>query len=175
MVDSRFEKGSVKHALVPILAIVAAAALAIVMGFSLAGCSSGGSSSSSSAGAVAPVDQSSSSSAVAAGDISVDVNLTQSVTSPEAPDTPNQFAEENMTVDVADGATALDALNATGREIQTEGEGNNLEVVAIGGMVKGDAGESSHWEFSVNGQVVTASPAVYTVSNGDKISFDFVK
>ena len=31
MVDSRFEKGSVKHALVPILAIVAAAALAIVM------------------------------------------------------------------------------------------------------------------------------------------------
>ena len=121
------------------------------------------------------MDQSSSSSAVAAGDISVDVNLTQSVTSPEAPDTANQFAEENMTVDVADGAMALDALNATGREIQTEGEGDNLEVVAIGGLVKGDAGESSHWEFSVNGQVITASPAVYTVSNGDKIVFDFVK
>lgn len=174
MVESRFGKESVKHALMPTMAIVAAAALAIVMGFGLVGCSSGGSSSSSSAGAVAPEDQSSSSATVAAGDISVDVNLTQSVTSPEAPDTPNQFAEESMTVDVADDATALDALKATGREIHTEGEGDDLEVVTIGGLSRGDAGASSYWQFSVNGEVMTVSPAVYTLSNGDKITFDFV-
>lgn len=177
MVNTRIEKESVSRSLTRFMAVVAAAMLAVFVCFAMAGCSSGSSSSSSASSAanVAPAQPSSSSASAAAGDMTVDVDLMQSVTSPEAPDSVNQFAEENMSVSVSDGATALDALKATGREIDTQGEGDNLEVSSIGGLVKGDAGASSHWEFSVNGQVITASPAVYTLSNGDKVTFNFVK
>lgn len=173
MVDSRFEKGSIKRMVMPVLGVFAAAVIAIVMGFSLVGCSSDSPSNSSNMN-VAPVESSSSSAAAAAGDISVGITLEQSVVAPEVQDTADQFSGEETTVNVAEGATALDALQATDREVTTSGSGDSVEIESIGGLGKGDAGASSHWEFSVNGQVMTESPAVYVVSNGDKLTFNFV-
>lgn len=142
----------------------------------LCGCSSGGSDSdaSSSGNDVAPVESSDSSAAPSAGQISVNIVLTEDVTKATTDDSPLQFSEEQTSVNVNEGASAYDVLQATGREVATSGTGDDLEVTAIGGLANGDAGEGSHWECALNGEAVTASPAVVTVSSGDTVTFTFV-
>lgn len=165
-----------------------ATALAGVMAFAMVGCSGGSSSSSnasSSGNDVAPVTESSSSSSSAGSSgseapndgsqISVNVTMQESITKATDVDTPFQFSDENITVSVAQDATALDALEATGREIKTSGSGDSVEVTAIGDLAAGAYDGKGHWQFSVNGEVVTASPAVYTLSDGDAVVFDFVE
>lgn len=161
-----------KHAL-PCLIV----AFSLVACMGLAGCASNSapsSSASSSADAVAPVESSSSSAAASAGDMSIQVTLTESVVGSSPSDTPLQFSDEQTIVAVADGATALDALNATGREVKTSGSGDSIEIVAIGGLENGAAGDGSHWEYSRNGEVQAESAAVCPLSDGDELTFDFV-
>lgn len=161
-----------------------AAVLCAAVGFGLAGCSPAPSAGSSSAAAsssagfsgsdVAPVEESSSASAVAAGQMSVKLELTDALDNEYAPDSPNQFAEETLTVVVPEGATALDVLEASGREFETAGAGDALEVQSIGGLARGDAGEGSHWELSVNGEPQRLSPSVVVVEPDDTVTYNFV-
>ena len=161
---------------------IAAACCAVALGaavcLGMTGCAApAGSSASSSAGFsasdVAPVTESSASSAAdaAQGAISVEMTLTESVVGADIQETALQFAEEQQTVSVDEGATVLDALEAMGRELKTQGSGDAEAVVAIGGLENGAAGVDSHWEYSVNGAVQTISPAEYPLNDGDTVTF----
>lgn len=163
--------------------VKAAAALGAVLAlaFALAGCS--GSQGAASSGsdslsgeAVAPVESSQASSGAGeqAGAMSIELTLTEDVTKATDVDTPLQFSDEKVNVYVDQGGTALDALQSTGREVITEGDGDSVEVTSIGGLANGAAGDGSHWEFSVNGQTMRESPAVYVLSEGDQVTFTFI-
>lgn len=138
------------------------------------GCSPAAPAASSSSGAVSSASSSSASDATEAGDITVTVNMSEAVTSPEAADSPLQFAEEQINVVCPDGSTAIEVLQATGREVKTDGEGVAEQVVAIGGLANGDAGESSAWTYQVNGTEQSEAPGSCVLHDGDTLSFVFV-
>lgn len=119
------------------------------------------------------VDASTSASA-AQGQIKVSVSLSEDVVSPEAADTPLQFADEQIDVMAPQGATAVEVLQATGREIQTQGIGAAEEVVGIGGLVNGAAGEQSRWTYQVNGQDQQGAPGACVLQDGDSLAFIFL-
>lgn len=151
------------------------AALLAVACFGMAGCSTASDSQGGASGDnVAPVEETSSSTAASASQMSIEVTLDEDVTKATDVDSPLQFAEEKTTVAVAEGATALDALQATGREVVTSGSGDSIEVESIGGLEKGSDGADSHWQYAVNGELQTSSPAVYVLSEGDDVVFTFV-
>lgn len=172
-----FEKGAAGRIVGTCCAVALCAATCIgVVGCS-APASSSASSSASSIADVAPVEESSASSSAATaanGDITVELTLTESVVGAAAQETALQFSEEQATVSVPEGATVLDALNAAGREVKTQGSGDTEAVVAIGGLENGAAGADSHWEYSVNGAVQEMSPAEYALVDGDAVVFNFV-
>ena len=87
------------------------------------------------------------------------VTMKQDVVSSEAPDSPLQFAEETIDVVAPDGATALEVLQGTDREVKTTGAD----------------GAGSHWSWTVNDEEQKASPAVVTLSDGDAMVWTFVK
>ena len=157
------------------VAFAAVTAFALTLSPLMMGCSSGQSSqssASSSASSAAVSSQSSSSAAAAAeGDITVTVTLTESVAGSSLQETALQFSEETLTVNAMEGATALEVLNATGREVETE---DATEVISIGGLSNGDAGEGSHWTYEVNGEAQTMPPSEYVMQNGDQLTFIFV-
>lgn len=107
--------------------------------------------------------------------MTVHLSLQEDVTSPEAADTPLQFADEEIDIEAPYAATVLDVLEASGREIKTNGSGNDLEVIAIGGLENGDAGEGSHWEYSVNDNPIKSSPSTYALNEGNTVVWTFVK
>ncbi len=161
-------------------ALVSAALLTVGLSV-LAGCSSseGASSASSSAAfsaaASSDVTSSASSQAVQAGDMTIHVTMQEDVTQSTDVDSPLQFAEETIDIVAPDGATALEVLQGTDREVGMSGSGDSTEVTSIGGLENGAAGEGSHWTYSVNGEVQQASPAVRTLSDGDALVWTFVK
>ncbi len=106
--------------------------------------------------------------------MTISVSLREDVTKSTDVDTPLQFAEEHMSVVAPTGATALEVLESMGREVQTSGEGDAVEVTAIGGLENGAAGEGSHWIYEVNGETGAESPAVCTLSDGDRVQWLFV-
>lgn len=154
-------------------AVVSAAVLAASLG-ALAGCS-GSSDEGPSSSLSAASSASSSAAATPEGSITVHVTMKQDVVSSEAPDSPLQFAEETIDVVAPDGATALEVLQGTDREVKTTGEGDSTEVVAIGALERGADGAGSHWSWTVNDEEQKASPAVVTLSDGDAMVWTFVK
>lgn len=155
------------------VAFVVVAAGALVLSPLMMGCTSGqtAQSGSSSASSAAVSASSSASSAVPEGDISVEVTLTESVAGSSLQETALQFSEETIAVNAPAGSTALEVLEATGREVKTD---DASEVTAIGGLGNGDAGEGSHWTYTVNGEVQTVSPGECVMQDGDQLTFDFV-
>ena len=157
------------------VAFVAVAALALMLSPLMMGCSSGQSSQSSASSAAsssaASAQSSSASSAAADGDISVTVTMTETVAGASLEETALQFTEETVTVNTMEGSTALEALQATGREVETE---DATEVISIGGLGNGDAGEGSHWTYEVNGEAQTMPPSEYVMQDGAQLTFVFV-
>lgn len=154
----------------PRMLMTGAAVCALVCALMLVGCAQQPASDSSASDSSAA----SSSAAEQAAEMTVSVSMREDVTKATDVDSPLQFAEEQISVVAPTGATALEVLQATGREIQTSGEGDNTEVTAIGGLANGDAGDASHWMCEVNGETQTASPAVLTLSDGDAMAWIFV-
>lgn len=153
--------------------VVSAAVLAASLG-ALAGCSQG-SDGGASASSAAASSASSSASDAPEGSITVHVTMKQDVTTSEAQDSPLQFADETIDVVAPDGATALEVLEGTDREVKTSGEGDDVEVTAIGGLEAGADGAGSHWSWTVNDEAQKASPAVVTLADGDAMVWTFVK
>lgn len=157
---------------VKVAAFAMAAVLACMVGL-LAGCSSGGGNSQAASNAT-PAENTSAATQAPAGDITVQVTMQQDAVSAEAQDSPDQFAEETINVQAPEGATALEVLQGTNREVETSGSGDSTEVTAIGGLANGDAGAASHWTWTVNGQEQKASPAVVAMADGDTMVWTFV-
>lgn len=154
-------------------------AIAMVSCLSLFGCSSGSSSNASSSGNnVAPVEESPQSTegtqSSDAGEMTIHVKMVQAVVKATAQDSPLQFSDEELDVNIADGGTVLNALEATGREYQTSGSAGSLEITSIGGLENGSDGESSHWTYTVNGAEESESPDAFTLQDGDDLTFAFV-
>lgn len=157
------------------LAGVVIAALSLCMvGCSAPASSSSSASSSAQDSAASTSSSSSSSAATNADDIKVTVSMSEDVTSPEAVDSPLQFAEEQIDVVAPAGSTAIEVLKGTGREIKTEGTGADEQVTAIGGLANGDAGDASKWIYKVNDIEQNDAPGACVLNDGDTLSFVFI-
>ncbi|MBQ9691427.1 MAG: DUF4430 domain-containing protein [Eggerthellaceae bacterium] len=74
----------------------------------------------------------------------------------------------SLQVTLWEGATAYDALTATGAAVSTLSTGYGLYVNGINGRM---AGGLSGWKYSVNGWEPNYSAAGYVLSNGDSVSW----
>lgn len=110
-----------------------------------------------------------------------------------ATETPASSDDEQITVQVtvdssaADGsvsyegsvvlpkdATVLDAIEATGLELDVQDSEYGAFVNAIGGLATGDAGDASGWGYDLNGEMVMESADVATVSDGDVLTWTYL-
>ena len=73
------------------------------------------------------------------------------------------------------GATAYDALCATGLSVSTISSQYGLYVSAIGGLAEFEYGGKSGWMYSVNGSAPNVSCGKYVLKDGDTVSWYYVK
>lgn len=73
------------------------------------------------------------------------------------------------------GATAYDALCATGLSVSTKSSQYGLYVSAIGGLAEFEYGGKSGWMYSVNGSAPNVSRGKYVLKDGDTVSWYYVK
>lgn len=73
------------------------------------------------------------------------------------------------------GATAYDALCATGLSVSTKSSQYGLYVSAIGGLAEFEYGGKSGWMYSVNGSTPNVSCGKYRLKDGDSVSWFYVK
>ena len=73
------------------------------------------------------------------------------------------------------GATAYDALCATGLSVSTKSSQYGLYVSAIGGLTEFEYGGKSGWMYSVNGSAPNVSCGKYVLKDGDSVSWYYVK
>ena len=78
------------------------------------------------------------------------------------------------TVELAEGATVLDAIEATGLKLDVQDSDYGAFVNAIDGLATGDAGDSSGWGYDLNGEMVMESADVATVADGDVLTWTYL-
>jgi hypothetical protein len=77
-------------------------------------------------------------------------------------------------VDLDEGASVLDALEATGLDcVVTESEYGPY-VESIASVANGDAGETSGWTYTVNGEYGTTSADEYILADGDEVAWSYL-
>lgn len=72
------------------------------------------------------------------------------------------------------GATAYDALCATGLSVNAAASQYGVYVTAIGGLAEKEHGANSGWMYSVNGQVPSVSCSSYVLQDGDSVAWYYV-
>lgn len=72
------------------------------------------------------------------------------------------------------GATAYDALMATGLAVNASSSQYGVYVSAIGGLAEKEFGGRSGWMYSVNGVAPSVSCSSYILQNGDTVSWYYV-
>lgn len=72
------------------------------------------------------------------------------------------------------GATAYDALCATGLSVTSKNSQYGIYVSAIGGLAEFEYGGSSGWMYSVNGSAPNISCGKYVLKDGDRVSWYYV-
>lgn len=77
-------------------------------------------------------------------------------------------------VDVPEGATAYDALVATGADVNASDSEYGMYVAGINGLASGDFGETSGWLYSVNGEEAQVACSEYTLAAGDVVTWTYV-
>ncbi len=80
----------------------------------------------------------------------------------------------NATPTFEKGATAYDALCATGLSVTSKNSQYGIYVSAIGGLAEKDFGGSSGWMYSVNGSAPNVSCGKYVLKDGDRVSWYYV-
>lgn len=73
------------------------------------------------------------------------------------------------------GATAYDALQATGLDIKTSGNGETAYVTEIEGAKAGDYGASSGWLYDVNDKMPDVGAGQYELTDGDEVVWDYYR
>lgn len=144
-------------------------ALALAVGC-LGGCTqtTASTDSGSTAAATAPAGSASTGSAAVSDDQQIAVQV---VVDSSAADGSVSF---DGTVELAEGATVLDAIEATGLELDVQDSEYGAFVNAIGGLATGDAGDASGWGYDLNGEMVMDSADVATVADGDVLTWTYL-
>lgn len=126
------------------------------------GTSSGVGSSSSATGA-----QSGSSSAQSTQNAKVRVTVTIDARA-------DGGSSSSYTVSLDPGATAYDALVATGAGVNARSTAMGIYVAAINGYAEKDQGGESGWKYAVNGSYPNYSAGSYTLADGDAVTWVYV-
>jgi hypothetical protein len=69
------------------------------------------------------------------------------------------------------GATAYDALCATGLAVNARSSQYGIYVAGIGGLVEKQHGSASGWLYAVNGKTPSSSAGSYVLADGDAVSW----
>lgn len=80
----------------------------------------------------------------------------------------------SYTVSLDPGATAYDALVATGANVNARSTALGVYVAAINGYAEKDQGGESGWKYAVNGSYPGYSAGSYTLSDGDAVTWVYV-
>ena len=78
------------------------------------------------------------------------------------------------TVELAEDATVLDALKATGLAVDVQDSEYGAFVNAIDGLATGAFGDASGWGYDINGEMVMDSADVATVADGDVVAWTYL-
>ncbi|KGI85682.1 hypothetical protein JY98_05425 [Exiguobacterium mexicanum] len=103
------------------------------------------------------------------GDAACDVEPTISVYDAATEET--LFHEKSVCLE--DGATVLDALEATELDIESVGSGEMTYVTAIDGIQEKSAGQSSGWVYAFNGSPGDEGAGAKEVESTDIIQWRF--
>ena len=91
----------------------------------------------------------------------------------------NAATEETMfqekSICLQEGATVLDALNATELTIESSGSGGMAYVTAIEGVAEKSEGQSSGWVYALNGAPGDEGAGAQKVKSTDVIQWRFEK
>ncbi len=124
--------------------------------------SGSGQSGSSSSGS----ESSSSQSSTDSGTVTVSVSVSSSAADGRVSGSATPTFEK--------GATAYDALCATGLSVSSKSSQYGIYVSAIGGLAEFEYGGSSGWMYSVNGSAPNISCGKYVLKDGDRVSWYYV-
>ena len=124
--------------------------------------SSSGQSGSSSSGS----ESSSSQGSTDSGTVTVSVSVSSSAADGRVSGSATPTFEK--------GATAYDALCATGLSVTSKNSQYGIYVSAIGGLAEFEYGGSSGWMYSVNGSAPNISCGKYVLKDGDRVSWYYV-
>ena len=83
-------------------------------------------------------------------------------------------SSSSYTVSLDPGATAYDALVATGANVNARSTALGVYVAAINGYAEKDQGGESGWKYAVNGSYPGYSAGSYTLSDGDAVTWVYV-
>lgn len=83
-------------------------------------------------------------------------------------------ASSSYSVSLDPGATAYDALVATGANVNARSTALGVYVAAINGYAEKDQGGESGWKYAVNGSYPGYSAGSYTLSDGDTVTWVYV-
>ena len=151
-----------------------AACGALVLALAVGGCTqttaSTGSAAGSAQGSAAVTVQTGSSQVTSAASDEQTVSV-QVVVDSSAADGSISY---DATIEVEDGATVLDALEATGLALDVQDSEYGAFVNAIDGLATGDAGDASGWTYDINGEMVMDSADVATVADGDVVTWTYL-
>lgn len=78
-------------------------------------------------------------------------------------------------VAVSEGATVLDALEATSLTVTTEDSAYGPFVTSIEGIENGSLGSQSGWTYTVNEEYASASAGELALADGDAVAWTFVE
>ena len=80
----------------------------------------------------------------------------------------------STTVTLERGATAYDALLASGVSVSARPTGFGMYVDAINGVAEKQAGPTSGWVYTVNGGRVNVACSSFVMGDGDYLSWTYV-
>lgn len=88
-----------------------------------------------------------------------------------APDSAGNLFSGSL--ELPEGATALDALEATGVDYVAEDSQYGKFVSSIGGVANGETSATAGWTYSLNGQMAMESCDALVLSNGDSLTWEY--
>lgn len=74
-----------------------------------------------------------------------------------------------------EGATALDALEATGLDYVAEDSQYGVFVSSINGLANGEISATAGWTYSLNGEMALESCDALVLSNGDTLTWEYAE
>lgn len=88
--------------------------------------------------------------------------------------TAGEGEQNSYDVSLDEGATAYDALVATGVDVNASDSEYGMYVEGIDGVAAGDFGDMSGWLYSVNDEEADVSCSEYQLEDGDVVTWTYV-